>query len=48
VVFGRTGVSQLPSVPDELAMIVQQILADGSFARDVERMGREDPDIATL
>lgn len=33
-------------VPDELRDFVRQILADGTYARTVERIGREDPDLA--
>jgi len=35
-------------VPDELAHFVEQILSDGTYARAVERIGREDPDLASV
>jgi hypothetical protein len=42
------GLSTPEPLPDGLATFVQQILADGSFAREVKRIGRQDPDLATL
>jgi hypothetical protein len=36
------------SVPDELAEFVDRILTDGSYAREVDRIGREDPDLASI
>ncbi len=35
-------------VPDELADFVQQILTDGTYARAVERIGEQDPDLANI
>ena len=36
------------SVPDELADFVQRILTDGTYARAIERIGDEDPDLADV
>ena len=38
----------MAAVPDELAEFVSQILSDGTYARAVEQIGREDPDLATI
>jgi hypothetical protein len=34
------------AVPGDVADFAEQILRDGSFASEVERIGRDDPDLA--
>ena len=36
------------SVSEELADFAQRILTDGTYAREVRRLGQEDPDLATI
>lgn len=36
------------SVPQDLADFVDRILTDGTYAREVARIGQEDPDLASL
>ncbi len=40
--------SLVTSIPDELAEFVDRILTDGTYAREVARIGREDPDLASI
>ncbi len=36
------------SIPQELADFLQRILTDGTYAQAVERVGREDPNLADI
>ena len=36
------------SVSEELADFAQRILNDGTYAREVRRLGQEDPDLASI
>ena len=36
------------SVSEELADFAQRILTDGTYAREVSRLGQEDPDLAAI
>jgi hypothetical protein len=40
--------SSATPIPEELRDFVRQILADGSYAREVARIGEEDPDLAGI
>lgn len=44
----QTAGPAMAAVPVELGEFVSQILSDGTYARAVERIGREDADIATI
>jgi hypothetical protein len=44
---GEKGLAAVP-VPAELAEFVQRVLSDGTYARAVEQLGREDTNLATL
>jgi hypothetical protein len=44
---GGKGLAAVP-VTAELAEFVQRVLSDGTYARAVEQLGREDPNLATL
>jgi hypothetical protein len=43
-----SGDSWRDEIPDELADFVGRVLSDGTYARAVERIGHEDPDLATI
>jgi hypothetical protein len=40
--------SPVITFPSDLVDFVQQILSDGTYARAVERIGEEDPDLASI
>ncbi len=42
------GGSFAAAVPVELANFVERILTDGTYARAVERIGEQDPDLANI
>jgi len=46
----RPGVrdTSVTTIPDAVADFVEQILTDGTYAREVERIGKEDPDLANI
>jgi hypothetical protein len=35
-------------IPDDLADFLQRILTDGTYAREVVRIGEDDPDLANI
>lgn len=43
-----TSTSTATRVPDELSDFVTRVLGDGTYARAVEQIGRDDPDPATV
>jgi hypothetical protein len=40
--------SEETPIPEELSDFVTRILGDGTYAKAVERIGRDDPDLATV
>ncbi len=43
-----TSTSAETPVPDELSDFVTRVLGDGTYARAIEQIGRDDPDLATV